>query len=708
MDINKLLKEMTLEEKVGQLVQIFDGEFVDRHHQQDNFRQCNLAGDKIYTVGSISGAKGAVSAYNIQKDYLENSRLKIPLLFMLDVIHGYETNFPIALGFGASFNPKLVSKAIKMSAHEARVAGTSVTYSPMADMTYDPRWGRMMENTGEDVYLNKLYTSTIVEAFQGDMNLLNNGIGACVKHFIGYGYGEGGRDYATSDFSKLELYNKILPQFKTAIDSNVQLVMCAFNTVDGIPCTANKDLLRNLLRKELGFNGVIISDHSSIQELITHGVARDLRECAKLSIEAGVDIELATKSYSTHLQELVESGDIDIKLVDDAVYRVLKLKENLGLFANPFYMLPDEEKNILGNVYHQKIAYDIACESIVLLENPNNMLPLNKSEKVLFLGPVLEEKNTIGFNACAVDYDQTVTIYDALLSKEFNCHTFTGINFNNINDELINQLTKEVKLYDKVVLCLGEYSRQSGEGIARTDITLDEKQLSLLKAVHVVNPNVIVTVQAGRPLDLQAVNKLNVPILYTWLLGSQSGNAIVDTIYGLNNPSGKTTVSFPLSVGQIPVYYNHLNTGRPKLHEDQEYVTGYVDATMKARYPFGYGLSYSEFEFDNIEVSLDADQVKVNLDVSNKSDVDGCEVVQVYVQDVYASISRPVKELKGFKKINIKAMSTVHVEIIIDVEQLGFYNAQGVYLIEPGEFNVYVGNSSVNCIKKIINYSGVL
>ncbi|MGL4589276.1 MAG: glycoside hydrolase family 3 N-terminal domain-containing protein [Mycoplasmatales bacterium] len=699
-DINKLLEEMTLQEKIGQLVHPFSDLILDYQTNNEARKQVNLEDEKIFTVGSISGLGNPPEMRKLQRLILEKSRLKIPVLNMMDVVHGYTTNYQIALGLGCSFDPEQVKQLSRTSGYEAAINGIHVTYSPMADLTTDPRWGRFMEVPSEDPLLTADYIKAIVEGFQNNLSLKNGDIAACVKHFAGYGLAEGGRDYGSADVSKQQLYEKHFKPYLAGINANSKLVMTAFNTLDGVACTGNYELLRTILREKFGFEGVIISDHSSVQELVNHGHAKDRREAAKIAIKCGVDIELATTCYAQYLEDLVLSGEVELKYINESVERVLKLKAELGLFEHPFAALDEEKAKELYHCQSHAEAYTKAnIDSFVLLKNQASCLPISKAEKIALIGTHVDSQDLIGFNACRGYVDQVVTIKEYFKQKQAKFIDVHIANFEQTTAEELHQVTEVIEQVETVVMPIGEQSRWSGEGVSRADIKLPASQTMLVKQIKAAGKKVVLLIFAGRPLDLSDVNELVDAILYVWFPGHQAAAAIYQAIYGEANITGKLSCSLPRSVGQIPIYYNHLPTGREKKFFEQEYVNGYRDLANEPLYPFGFGLSYSTYKYANFKV---VDNLTYSIDVENTSNVDGHEIVQLYIRDLVADVSRPVLELKKYHKIKIKAGEKVTVVFKLTLDDLKYYNNRLEYKFDDGEFLIGIGPSSVELISKIV------
>lgn len=700
----QLLQSLTLSEKIGQMTQVF-GDMLDQNNPNLETHQNNngFGDNKIYEIGSVSGIGGAARVRELQAQHLANSKHKIPLLFMMDVIHGYRLNYQIAAGLGGAFDPELLHKLSAMQANEAVAAGVSISYTPMSDMTNDPRWGRVMELPSEDVYLNQLYMETIVKAMQGNEKLADGNMGTCVKHIAGYGAAEGGRDYGDANVSKYSLENMYYPIYKAGLEAGSLMAMTAFNTIDGKPSTGNKRLLRDKLRDAWGFDGVLISDHSSINELIVHGYAADEKDACKKAIEAGVDIELGTFIYRNNLQSLVESGEVAEALVDQAVLRILTLKNKLGLFDNPYAGIDEQlEEELQHSLASRELCRESGNQSIILLKNDDELLPLQAGAKIDLCGPLADTNDLIGFNACNARLTDTVTVKAGL--AEFDLNYISGMDYQTNSEDLMTKLLASEN--DTVVMAIGEHSRYSGEGISRSELTIPSSQMDVIKKLRENGKKVIAVVFSGRPLELSELQKYATSILFAWFPGTETGNSVADVLTGRHNPSAKTSFSFVKNIGQIPLKYNHLNTGRPKLTPNQEYVNGYRDIDNDPLYPFGYGLSYSKFSVADLELSspeIKRDQsICVTVNVSNESLINGCEVVQLYIRDLVADYCRPVKELKAFKKIEIPAETTICVSFEIEVADLAYYDEDGQVLLENGEFEIHVGNSSVNTLCKTI------
>ncbi|MDA9470989.1 glycoside hydrolase family 3 N-terminal domain-containing protein [Enterococcus sp. 5H] len=699
--LEELLQQMTLDEKIGQLLQLA-AEFYSEKAEEKTGPMTNLGltHDDINNAGTTLGISGAQEAIRVQKEYMANNRLGIPTILMADIIHGFRTIFPIPLGLGSSWDPEVAEKVAEVSAKEAAVSGLHVTFSPMVDLVRDPRWGRVMESTGEDPFLNSRFAEAFVKGYQGD-DLKNDffRVAACVKHFAAYGAAIGGRDYNTVNMSERQLRDSYLPGYKAALDAGAKLVMTSFNTVDGIPATGNKWLFRDVLRDEFGFDGVVISDWGAIIELIPHGVAADKKEAAELAIKAGVDIEMMTTCYSENLKELIEEKRVEEAILDEAVLRILTLKNDLGLFENP-HRGADAilEKEVVLSKENRDVARDVAKKSIVLLKN-DGILPLSKQDNVAIVGPAANSKDVLGVWSWQGKKEEAVSLVQGAgqLDADYVTGTET-FDYFEPTQAAIDEAVTLAKGADKVILALGEEDWMSGEASSRSDIRLPQAQLDLFKAVQEVNKNVIVTLYNGRPLDLQGIDSAKA-IVEAWFPGTEGGAALAEILYGKYNPSGRLSMSFPETVGQVPVYYNYDNTGRPYVPGDEKYVSKYLDVSNFAKYPFGFGLSYSEFVYTDLKFSaheLEADgTITVSVTIENQSDTAGQETVQLYIRDLVGEVVRPVKELKGFKKVSIRPHEQKTVEFTINEELLRYVHSDQSYGSDAGEFEVMLGSSSV-------------
>lgn len=708
--VEALLEQMTLTEKIGQMNQ-YNG-FWDATGPAPEEGDSKLKYDHLRQgmVGSVLNVSGFAHVRELQEVAVNETRLGIPLIFGLDVIHGHKTLFPIPLAESASWDLKAIENGARVAATEAAAQGINWTFAPMVDISRDARWGRVAEGAGEDPYLGSRIAQARVRGFQGEDLSAPDTIAACAKHFAGYGFSEAGRDYNRVDVSLYTLYNEILPPFKAAVDAHVRTFMNSFNTLNGIPATASGFLQRDLLKGEWEFDGFVVSDWASIQEMVKHGYAEDNKAAAQLAVKAGSDMDMEGYAYVNHLKALVETGAVDEKLVDDAVRRILRVKFELGLFDDPYaYSSETREKNLLYAADHLAAARDMARKSIVLLKNEQGILPLKKKQKsIAVIGALAADKNgPLGTWRVAGQDNSAVSLVEGLKQYTSNFQYQPGVKFslgketfadpivvNTTDRSGMDEAVALAKDAEVVVMMLGEHGYQSGEGRSRTRLDLPGLQQELLEKVYAVNQNIVLLVASGRPLVLTWADEHIPVIVQTWQLGSESGNAIADVLFGEYNPSGKLPMSFPRSVGQVPISYRQFSTGRPD-PKAEVFWSHYIDEANDPLYPFGYGLSYSTFDYSGLKVDArDKSSIKVSVKVKNSSRIDGEEVVQLYLRDKFASHVRPVKELKGFEKLLIKAGKTKTVNFTLTPEELGFYKPDGQFVVEPGEFTVMVGGSS--------------
>ncbi|MEO9513854.1 MAG: beta-glucosidase BglX [Flavobacteriaceae bacterium] len=708
--IDTLLEAMTLEEKVGQMNQYNGFWDVTGPAPKGGNAEIKYQHLKKGLVGSMLNVVGTKEVRKLQQLVVEETRLGIPLLFGYDVIHGYKTISPIPLAEAASWDLEAIERSAQIAADEASAVGINWTFAPMVDISRDARWGRVMEGGGEDAYLGAKIAKARIAGFQGKDLSKPNTIAACAKHFAAYGFVEAGRDYNTADIGTSTLFNTVLPPFKASVDANVQTFMNGFNILNGIPATGDKMLQRDILKGKWGFKGFVISDWASIGEMVPHGFARDLKHAAELGAKAGSDMDMESSAYVLHLANNVREGKVDEDLLDDAVRRILKVKFELGLFDDPYrYCNKEREREQLYHENHQAGVLDMALKSIVLLKNEENLLPLRKNQqKIAVIGELANDTNSplgswrLGSdNNTAVSFLDGLKVYSNNVSYARGPKVFLG-NPNFLNEVEVNETDTSgidnavalAKESDIVLMVLGEHGFQSGEGRSRTQLDLPGLQLDLLKAVHQVNKNIVLILMNGRPLAINWEAE-NIPaILETWQLGSQAGNAIAKVLFGDYNPSGKLPMTFPRSVGQVPMYYNHFSTGRPN-PESTVFWSHYSDEKNEPLYPFGYGLSYTTFQYSDLRIDTsDQKNIKVSVAVANIGNVQGEEVVQIYIHDKVASIARPIKELKGFEKIKLLPGKSQRVEFNLTDEELGFYNQDYQFIVEPGEFGVMIGTSS--------------
>ena len=711
--VTDLMAKMTLEEKIGQLNQYNDDITATGPVTKDADKAGQVRAGKL---GSILNAVGVKNTRNWQ-DQAMQSRLKIPLLFGQDVIHGFRTTFPIPLGETATWDMNLIEKSARIAATEASAYGIHWTFAPMVDIGRDPRWGRVMEGAGEDTYLGSLVAKARVKGFQG------NGLGnldavmACTKHFAAYGAGVGGRDYNAVDMSLRQLNETFLPPYKATVEAGVATFMNSFNDINGIPATGNKYIQRDLLKGSWGFKGFVVSDWGSIGEMIPHGFAKDNKDAALKAIIAGSDMDMESRSYINHLAELVKEGKVDIQLVDDAVRRILTKKYELGLFDDPYRFINEKrEKEQANNPEHRKFAREIGAKSIVLLKNENQLLPLSPTtKKVAIIGPFA--KATVenhGFWSIAFpdDSQRIVTQFDGIkaqLDKNSELLYAKGCNANDNDKSLFAEAVETAKKADVVIMTLGEGHAMSGEAKSRSNIHFSGVQEDLLKEIAKTGKPIILMINAGRPLVFDWASE-NIPtIVYTWWLGTEAGNSIADVLFGKINPGGKLPMTFPRTEGQIPIYYNHYNTGRPaKNNTDRNYVSAYIDLDNDPAYPFGFGLSYTTFQYSDVNVSatkLKGNQtLTASVTLTNSGNYDGEEVVQLYIRDLVGKVVRPVKELKGFQKIFLKKGESKTVSFNITPEDLKFYDDELNFDWESGEFDIMIGTNSAQVQTKRVNW----
>lgn len=714
--LGELMSKMTLEEKIGQLNLPSVGFDVTGPVISEGVDEKIRKG----LVGGVFNSYTPVAIRKLQKMAVEETRLKIPLIFGYDVIHGHKTTFPINLGLAASWNMDLIERCARAAAEEASADGLNWTFSPMLDIARDPRWGRVSEGAGEDPYLGSLIAQAMVRGYQGPDFSKPDRIMACVKHFALYGAAEAGRDYNTVDMSKQRMYNEYLPPYKAAVDAGAASVMSSFNEIDGVPASGNKWLITDLLRKQWGFKGFVVTDYTAINEMISHGMGDD-RKVGELSLNAGIDMDMVGEIFLKYGAELVKSGRVAESQVDAACRRVLEAKYKLGLFKDPYRFVSDEHfQDKIMSPEKLALAKEAAAKSIVLLKNDKQTLPLSPDKKIAFIGPLVkDQRNLLGSWCAAGNEKKCVSIWQALESK-FGKDKFSyALGCNLIDDPvLVKKLTSDgVKLeFDKrpakelreeavkvasqadvLVLALGENSDMSGEAASRSQIGLPDSQGELLSALKATGKPIVLVLMNGRPLTLSWEDQNMDAILETWYGGTMAGAAIVDTVFGDNNPRGKLSMSFPRNVGQIPVFYNHKNTGRPFDPKDK-YRSKYMDVPNEPLYPFGHGLSYTSFAFGDVKLSSDnlksGEKISASITIANTGKRDAVETVQLYIRDMVGSITRPVLELKKFQQVNLKAGESKTVSFDISEEDLKFYNADLKYAAEPGDFKLFIGPNS--------------
>jgi len=722
--VDSLLSKMTLAEKVGQ-TNLYNGTWEFTGPVPDDEDSKSKA-EKIKNgqVGGMLNVLTAKGTYEAQKMAVENSRLKIPLIFGYDVIHGYQTMLPVPIAQAASWDAEAASLSAQIAAREAAASGVHWTFAPMIDISRDARWGRIMEGAGEDPYLSSVMAKAWVNGFQGEDLSATTTIAACAKHFAAYGFSESGRDYNTVDISNETLFNVVLPPFKAAKDAGVASFMNSFNVLGGVPATGNEFLQRTILKDGWDYDGLVVSDWGSVAEMITHGYAKDLKDAAKLALIAGCDMDMESRAYEQALEKLILNGQLDESLLNDAVRRILRLKFKLGLFDDPYrYCDEKREKEEVLSKKNLEDARDIAHKTFVLLKNESNILPLTeKTKSIAVIGQLANSKDIpLGNWRGKAIQNSAVSLLEGIqnaVDENVNIRFAEGYTLTRGTRDFIHELEivdkdesgfakaiEIAKTSDVVVIAMGEDCFQTGEGRSQSDIGLKGSQVKLLSELKKVNNNIIVVLMTGRPVAIPEVAKDASAILETWYAGSESGNAIADVLFGKFNPSGKLPVSFPYSTGQEPLYYSVKNTGRPQTNDFDKglvFWSHYTDGSKEALFSFGHGLSYTNFTYDKLQVTVNKTGVEISAEVSNSGNYDGDEVVQLYIRDMVASITRPILELKGFKKVRIQKGTTDNIKFELTKDDLSFYNHQGKKIFEPGEFEISLGTSSNNRIKQII------
>lgn len=703
--LKALLSQMTREEKIGQLVQTNGMMFLkDDSELTGPAAELGIDLDYRKNIGSLLNFKNASNAIAIQKKHLEDDRNKIPLLFTMDIIHGCRTIYPIPLALGASFDPELAEECARMAAKEAAADGVHLTFAPMIDLSRDARWGRVMESCGEDAYYNGVMAAAQIRGYKGDDLSSNESIATCAKHFAAYGAGEGGRDYNTAEISEHSMREYFLPAYKACVDAGVDMIMPSFNNVNGVPATANTYLLCDILRDEWGFDGVVNSDYSAIKELIKHGVAKDYKECARLAFSAQCDIDMISPCYVKHLSELIDEGVFTEEELDRSVMRVLRLKDNLGLFDDPYHGAnPEKIAKLELCDEHREIARRAAEESAVLLKN-DGVLPFSKDvKKIALIGPFADNHEILSWWACRGKKERSVTVKEGIEALLPNAEVVSlnacSLLFNDTDESGIAEAVELAKNSDIAIICVGENHRYSGEANSRTDISLTKPQKRLVAEISAVQKNSAVLLFGGRPLALTEEDKCAHAILNMFLPGHEGGNAAARLLFGDVNPSGKLSMSFPRAVGQCPIYYNRTATSRPPIDPDiptpTNFTSGYIDCGITPLYTFGYGLSYTQFRYDSM--TLDTNnmtrdgKIKVSVTVTNVGEREGKEVVQLYLHDLVASTVKPIQEFKAFQKISLAPNKSKTVEFEINEPMLRLWNNKNEFVSELGEFTVSVG-----------------
>jgi beta-glucosidase len=719
--VSNLMMKMTVDEKIGQLNLLTPGGGVATGAVVSSDVESKI---KAGNVGGLFGVIGVEKIRQAQELAVTTSRLKIPLIFGSDVIHGYKTTFPIPLGMACSWDLPLIEKSARVAAIEASADGLSWVFSPMVDIARDPRWGRVAEGNGEDTYLGSQISKAMVKGYQGSDYSSSSSVMASVKHFGLYGAAEGGRDYNTVDMSRIKMYETYLPPYKAAVDAGVGSIMTSFNDIDGIPATANKWLLTDLLRKEWGFKGFVVTDYTAINEMIDHGLG-DLQAVSALALKAGTDMDMVGEGFLTTTKKSLKEGKVTQKQIDDACRRILEAKYKLGLFADP-YKYTDNARAAKGVLSADKrqFAREVGVRSTVLLKNSNNILPLKKSGTIALIGPLANDKNNmLGTWAVSGDAQLSVPVLDGMKNVGGSGVNILYAKGANITDDsllakyvnvfgervsidarspadLLSQAVETANKADVIVAVIGEASEMTGEAASRTDISIPESQKNLVQALAKTGKPLVLVVMSGRPLILNMENNIATAMLHVWFQGHEAGNAIADVLFGNYNPSGKLTMTFPQNVGQIPIYYNHKSTGRPQAvgQPTQKFRSNYLDVSNEPLFPFGYGLSYTTFTYGDAQLAKStmspAEKLSVKVTVSNTGAFDGEETVQLYIRDVVASITQPVKKLKAFQKISLKAGESREVTFNLSLEDLTFVNSDLKWIYEPGEFRVMVGGNS--------------
>jgi len=695
--IDALLKRMTLAEKLGQLQQL-DGE------ANGNYRPEHRDLARKGLLGSTLNVRGAQRTNELQRIAVEESRLKIPVLFGFDVIHGYRTIFPLPLGEASSWDPAVAERSASIAAAEARAAGVHWTFAPMVDIARDARWGRIVEGAGEDPYLGSMMARARVRGFQGRDYSAPDKVLACAKHWVAYGAAEGGRDYNTTDMSETTLREIYFPPFKAAVDEGVGTFMSAFNDLNGVPASANPFTLTKVLRGEWKFDGFVVGDYTAVQELMQHGVAANEKEAAQLALNAGLDMEMVSRLINQHGAELLRTGQVSQATIDEAVRRILRIKFRLGLFEHP-YADASRERAVVFSAANLAAARDTAARSMVLLKNDGNVLPLSKNIKsIAVIGPLADDQvDMLGpwnGDGNAADVVTLLAGIKASVPPSTKIIRYAkGCDIEGDSTQGFDEAVLAARASDVVVVAVGESAAMSGEASSRSSLDLPGRQLDLVKALQATGKPVVVVLMNGRPLTISWMAQNSAAILETWFAGTQAGNAIADVLFGDVNPGGKLPVTFPRSVGQEPLYYNHMNTGRPP-DPNSKWTSKYLDIPWTPLFPFGYGLSYTQFRLSNLQVSAPRirpdGRLTVNVEVENVGARTGDEVVQLYIRDVAASVTRPVRELKGFQRVILPPGTKRRLEFNLGPEQLGFYNREMRFVVEPGEFKVMVGNSSAD------------
>jgi len=719
--VTRLLNQMTLEEKIGQMNQ-YNG-FWDLTGPAPSNGDAAKKYEHLRKgyVGSMLNLRGVENVRKIQKIAVEETRLGIPLIIGFDVIHGYETLSPIPLAESASWDLEAIKKSAEVAAEEAAAAGINWTFAPMVDISRDARWGRVMEGAGEDPYLGSKIAFARVQGFQGSDLSHHSTLAACAKHFAAYGFAESGREYNTDDIGPSTLNNSVFPPFQATVDAGVRTFMNSFNELNGIPATGNTYLQRDILKGKWEFDGFVVSDWGSIEEMIPHGYAKDNKHAAQMAVNAGSDMDMESYLYVNELADLVREGTVKEAYIDDAAKRILRVKFELGLFDDPYkYCDAQREKEVIGQQAFHEASLDMAKKSIVLLKNEDQLLPLKKQgQKIALIGALASDKTSpLGSWRIAAKDNSAVSVLEGMQAYTGNQLTYAKgtdvslgktkfteeVKINTTDKSEFTQAIAVAKKADVVVMVLGEIGYQSGEGRSRTELGLPGVQQELLEAVYNVNKNIVLVLNNGRPLVLNWHQEHLPAIVEAWQLGTQSGNAIAQVLYGDYNPSGKLPMSFPRAVGQIPIYYNHKNTGRPIMPTPSTvFWSHYQDVENTPLYPFGFGLSYTTFEYSDLQAQVvSTNEVNVSVTLRNTGTFTGKEVVQLYLKDHYASVTRPVRELKGFELVSLEPNEHKKISFKLTEKELGFYNNAGDFVLEPGDFSIFVGGDSTTNLQSKI------
>ena len=700
MKVDSLMSLMTLDEKIGQMVLYTSNWERTGPSMPSNYMEDIKSG----RCGNIFNAYTVAYTHKLQEMAVKESRLKIPLLFGYDIIHGFKTIFPIPLGEAASWDMEAIRNSARVAAVEGSASGVSWTFAPMVDIARDPRWGRIMEGAGEDPYLGCRIAEARVHGFQGEDLSLPNSILACVKHYAAYGAPLAGRDYNTVDMSERVLREVYLPPYKAAIDAGAMSIMSSFNELDEVPASGNHFLLSEILRDEWKFKGLVVTDYTSINEMVQHGIVANDQEAAELALNAGVDMDMQGSEYHDYLKKLVEEGKITVKQIDQSVRRILKVKFLLGLFKDPYRDCNEKrEKDLVYSRVYWDMAYDAACKSVVLLKNDGSVLPLKQGQKLAVIGPLADSKrDLLGSWKAAGEWDSIASVLEAIKESQGtnNVRFSKGCDFTGTDHSGFRSALQIAQTSNVIIMIMGEPCDWSGEAASRSSIGLPEIQTELIREIAKLKKPLILVLMNGRPLALEEESKLSNAILEVWYPGTMGAKAVADVLLGNFNPSGKLPVTFPRNIGQVPIFYSQKNTGRPYDPKgvEQKYRSRYIDCPNDPLYPFGFGLSYTKFNYSGLMIDKQelkhGDKLKVSVKVNNSGDYDGQEVVQLYMRDMVGSVTRPVKELKGFTKILLKKGETKTVSFEIDEADLAFYRRDMSFGTEPGDYKVFVGGNS--------------